>query len=359
MRAQTIAAVVVLIIVFLGAASLLLPMCIIPREAARRMQCGNNMKQLCLGLQNYHDVHLYLPAGAENRPMDEDFKKISWGKSWLVATLPFCEQKPLYDKMLEAEKTRAGSCFTSEEVRSVVADKFIKYLVCPSSPLPQWQALTAGKLVVPSYAGLMGATDEPGAGEKNLIEKRIVSGPYEGRAAGNGMLLINEILTFAACVDGTANTIIVGEVSDWYYDDAGQLRNPALSVADAGDGAFDEQAGWPAGNNLRFIDRDSKKVPLDVTQGGPAILSNSVCNLITIDQPVGTNNRGGKSDKHPNWGTQGIGRCGLNNPLSSAHPAGAMVGFLDGHVILLTKKTSTVIQKRLAIRDDGGVIPCD
>jgi prepilin-type processing-associated H-X9-DG protein len=359
MRFQSIAGVVVVIIVFLGAASLLLPGLGPHREASRRMQCGNNVKQLCLGLQNYHDTFLDLPAGAENRPMDEEFKKISWGKSWIVATLPFCEQKPLYDKMLEAEKTRAGSCFTSEEVRSVVADKFIMYLVCPTSPLPEWQTLMAGKLVVPSYAGIMGANDEPGEGEKSLVDKRIVGGPYGGRAAGNGMLPINDFLTFAACTDGTANAIIVGEVSDWYYDDAGQQRNPALSVANAGDGEFDEQAGWPAGNNLRFVAGDSKKVPLVVTQNGPAIISNSVCNLITIDQAVGTNNRDGKSDTHPNWGTKGIGRCGFNNPLSSAHSGGAMVGFLDGHVVLLKRQTSTLVLKQLAIRDDGGIIPCD
>jgi prepilin-type processing-associated H-X9-DG protein len=261
--------------------------------------------------------------------------------------------------MLEAEKTRAGSCFTSEEVRSVVADKFIMYLVCPTSPLPEWQTLMAGKLVVPSYAGIMGANDEPGEGEKSLVDKRIVGGPYGGRAAGNGMLPINDFLTFAACTDGTANAIIVGEVSDWYYDDAGQQRNPALSVANAGDGEFDEQAGWPAGNNLRFVAGDSKKVPLVVTQNGPAIISNSVCNLITIDQAVGTNNRDGKSDTHPNWGTKGIGRCGFNNPLSSAHSGGAMVGFLDGHVVLLKRQTSTLVLKQLAIRDDGGIIPCD
>ena len=41
----------------------------------------------------------------------------------------------------------------------------------------------------------------------------------------------------------------------------------------------------------------------------------------------------------------------------AAHPAGAMVGFLDGHVLLLTKQTASYIAKRLAIRDDGGVIP--
>jgi prepilin-type processing-associated H-X9-DG protein len=78
---------------------------------------------------------------------------------------------------------------------------------------------------------------------------------------------------------------------------------------------------------------------------------------MTIQHPVGTNNRGRAADQQPNWGTEGIGRCGLNNPLLAAHPAGAMVAFMDGHVVLLTKQTSVYVLKRLAIRDDGGVIP--
>ena len=57
---------------------------------------------------------------------------------------------------------------------------------------------------------------------------------------------MNESLTFEACVDGTANTIIVGEVSDWYYNDNGRRFNPALAVSDAGDGPHLNAAGWLA-----------------------------------------------------------------------------------------------------------------
>ena len=76
--------------------ALLLPAVQAAREAARRMQCGNNVKQLALGLQNYHDTFLYLPYGARVRTTSAG---TSWGSSWLVATLPFCEQAPLYDKL--------------------------------------------------------------------------------------------------------------------------------------------------------------------------------------------------------------------------------------------------------------------
>src|SRR5262245_54288567 len=57
-----------------------------------RNRCGNNLKQLALGLQNYHDTFQYLPYGSRNRTV-QDVEGVSWGSSWLMATLPFCEQR--------------------------------------------------------------------------------------------------------------------------------------------------------------------------------------------------------------------------------------------------------------------------
>jgi prepilin-type processing-associated H-X9-DG protein len=76
-----------------------------------------------------------------------------------------------------------------------------------------------------------------------------------------------------------------------------------------------------------------------------------------LAHPVNTNNRSAAADKAPNWGSGGVGRCGLNNPLSSAHGNGAMVGFLDGHVVFLMSNTGLEVLQRLAVRDDGGVVP--
>src|SRR5262245_59866269 len=76
--------------------ALLLPAVQAAREAARRMQCGNNVKQLALGLQNYHDTFMFLPYGARNRSLGPSYNSASgYGSSWLTATLPFCEQRPL------------------------------------------------------------------------------------------------------------------------------------------------------------------------------------------------------------------------------------------------------------------------
>ena len=360
----TIATVVVIVVVLLGAAAILFPAIQAAREASRRMQCGNNVKQHCLALQNYHDTFLYLPYGARNRSTPPDYDTASWGPSWMVPSIPFYGINRGYDAIVAADIADPANDYLSTPVRQRCGNlsrqmKF--FLLCPSSPLPEMQTLGGVELLVPSYAGIMGATDEPDTElmkqRRGFEDSRIVAGPYGGRAAGNGMLLLNESLTFEACTDGTANVILVGEVSDWYYTNAGKQLNPALSVGDAGDASSDA-AGWLAGNNLPFIqsrNRPDGTVGQFIGIGEPSIPADRVCNLITVNFAVGTNNRRGANDSDPDWGTNGIGRCGLNNPLLSAHPAGAMVGFADGHVQLLTKQTAVWLLKKLAARDDGGV----
>lgn len=67
--------------------ALLLPAVQAAREAARRAQCTNNLKQLGLGLQNYHDTYRVFPFGNQN------------SYAWTVRLLPFIEQKPLWDQI--------------------------------------------------------------------------------------------------------------------------------------------------------------------------------------------------------------------------------------------------------------------
>lgn len=318
----------------------------VPREMARRMQCIDNLRQISMGVQGSVHALQRWPAGAKHRISDREDQRASWGRSWLATIEPYCKFGPILKPLSPDEKAAAENDYLSPTVRASAHGVKTKQLLCPSSPLPTMQTLGKFELTVPSYVGIMGANElvANNPQEARDIQQRIVAGPYGGYAAGNGFLLINQSLTYDKFADGTSNIIAIGEVSSWYFDGR-QKRSLALSIADAGDG-FHNEAGWIAGTN----------VPDRIERDGPAIKANRVLNLVTIEHAINTNNRTGKQ---PKWGTQGIGRCGLNNPLISAHPGGVVVAFADGSTRFLSDTTDLYVLKRLAIRDDGGVIPND
>jgi prepilin-type N-terminal cleavage/methylation domain-containing protein len=80
--------------------ALLLPAVQAAREAAWRAQCTNNMKQLGLGLHNYHDTHRSFPPAAVylQGTGQSDFRDANWGATWVTMLLPFFEQQALYNQ---------------------------------------------------------------------------------------------------------------------------------------------------------------------------------------------------------------------------------------------------------------------
>ncbi len=104
--------------------ALLLPSVPTAREAARRMQCANNMKQILIGLQNYHDTYNAFPPAYT---VDEDGKPLH---SWRVLILPFIEQQALY------EQIRLDEPWDSEHNRQFHAVNMQEFR-CPSAVDPR------------------------------------------------------------------------------------------------------------------------------------------------------------------------------------------------------------------------------
>jgi prepilin-type N-terminal cleavage/methylation domain-containing protein len=86
-RGFTLIELLVVIAIIAVLIAILLPAVQSAREAARRAQCVNNLKQIGLAMHQYHDIHAVLPPGK---------KGCCWG-TWLVYTLPFLEQQPLFN----------------------------------------------------------------------------------------------------------------------------------------------------------------------------------------------------------------------------------------------------------------------
>jgi len=146
-------------------AGLLIPAVSAAREAARRSQCANNLKQIGLSMHNYHDVYMCLPAAVIT---DEDGQPM---RSWRIAIVPFVEKGTLYDRYDFNEP------WDGPNNRALHREHPSIYL-CPSD-------IPAGPLDT-SYVMIVG----------------------EGTLGG----VPNEAVYFGDITDGTSNTILAIEV---------------------------------------------------------------------------------------------------------------------------------------------------
>ena len=171
-RGFTLVELLVVIAIIGILVALLLPAIQAAREAARRTQCNNNLKNIGLGLQNYHDTYKTFPMGA----MHTGYRTVTtaqYGPSWQYGVLPFMEQRNIYDKI--ANTIRAGGSVTLSAQMNVFSantmnrlivpansrplDKLVPdYMRCPSSPIPVMTDQT-GSICLSTYTGIMGGVD--------------------------------------------------------------------------------------------------------------------------------------------------------------------------------------------------------
>ncbi len=195
--------------------SLLLPAVQAAREAARRMQCGNNLKQIGLATHNYHDTFKMFPPGG-----------ITLGNccgtpslvTWTISILPFMEQQNLYDQY--------NMNLFNEDVRnSPVNQTILPVYICPSdintkaTDRPESGPGSGRQYAPGSYRAVSGRTRGSVAGDAYADNSQIWSdGAYPffnrgvlhhvgtRRNAGSA-----QQETMASILDGTSNTIMVGE----------------------------------------------------------------------------------------------------------------------------------------------------
>jgi prepilin-type N-terminal cleavage/methylation domain-containing protein/prepilin-type processing-associated H-X9-DG protein len=199
--------------------ALLLPAVQSAREAARRAQCTNNLKQLGLALHNYHDVHGSLAPGRIWAPRPgrppTDFPTIFSGTPntpWFVMMLPQFEQQALYDAF---NFSLGAEGFASSNPLSVAAGFFANSTVsatkvamfqCPSDEAREFQ-------ITPQYSGglLSGPIFTKGNyavswGNTNWRQRAIGTQQYTQSAFGHKTVRLAEVR------DGTSNTVFIGEV---------------------------------------------------------------------------------------------------------------------------------------------------
>jgi prepilin-type processing-associated H-X9-DG protein len=188
--------------------ALLLPAVQAAREAARRMTCSNNLKQIGLALHNYHTAIGTFPPGYISAYTDPGYPSsgdLGPGWGWAALMLPYIEQGNLYDQIQFSVDITAQ---TDPTLAATVLPAFL----CPSDDADKTFTVAGTNTVVvahSNYVGVFGSpeiTADPGyllAGSTNP----------ERNPAHQGMFYRNSRVKIADVIDGTSNTLFVGERS--------------------------------------------------------------------------------------------------------------------------------------------------
>ncbi|TWT34750.1 DUF1559 domain-containing protein [Blastopirellula retiformator] len=284
--------------------ALLLPAVQQAREAARRMQCSNNLKQLGLSFHNYHDTYgKFMPGGLDGT--------VTYPLGWVPRLFPFFEQGSRYDAM---ESLAPAYLMTRSPYRSHNQDNPIfgpvPSLSCPSSPLGD----TASDHAVTGY---FPHSQEQGAlhyrANAGSVDVDLVAATTSGRDpyVTSGVLYPRSKVRFGDIVDGTTNTILLGESSS--------TKGWTTSRAQGFGGIKPWVWGFYRYNDTEWLMIDHKMVQFPINYSGA--FTNS------------------------------------NTPFTSYHPGGAMFANCDGSVIFLPETLNLDILKAMATRKNGEVIP--
>ena len=279
--------------------SLLIPAVQKVREAAQRVRCANNLKQLGLALHQYENSHGRFPPAKVQGPFPEAGITAAVNHGWGVFLLPHLEQSRL------AEQYRWDLC-AYDPSNQPVASVPLKVMQCPSAE-PN-RVMTSKPY---DYGGQGACTDyAPTAGVNPVLADMGLAD-----AVGNydGVLIANGTTRLAQITDGVSNTILLTE-------DAGRPRQWQAGVA----GPDQVVAGCPW-----------------VGGGNAIIVNGSTANGESRPGPCSIN-------------------CINDHEVYSFHPAGANAVFADGTVRFLQARIHVRILARLVTRAGGEVISeCD
>jgi prepilin-type N-terminal cleavage/methylation domain-containing protein/prepilin-type processing-associated H-X9-DG protein len=222
-RAFTLIELLVVIAIIGVLIALLLPAVQAAREAARRAQCTNNLKQLGIALHNYHDVHGSLPPGRiASASCGRGFFIGCQNTPWFSMMLPQIEQQALYDAFnaeLGAEGPMPTMPVAGFFANATVGATKISTFQCPSdgenrfriAPTYLGGALSGPSFSKGNYAASWGNTywgqDQPNP--NGLLTDPITGAPATFMASAFGHA---GKVNFASIRDGTSNTVVVSEI---------------------------------------------------------------------------------------------------------------------------------------------------
>lgn len=307
--------------------ALLLPAVQQAREAARRTQCKNNMKQMGLAIHNYESTHGRFPSAGEGVHFATGLT-VFFPHSTFTRMLPFIDQYPVYQSM-------NLSLHYMDSAQNVAASNTkIASFLCPSNSTTQPD---------PSGAGLVDYMP--------IAYSNVAGGPYGTAKRDSALGLFGN--TIAGTTDGTSNTVAI-------FEDAGRLAGHAngkySATVSAISGGAITAAGqmqpalaplspcttYPAGSTNtgntcpnRWADNDSSNGVSGPPAGVYTILNNNKGPAGQAACPYYTNN------------------CGPNDEPFSMHVGGVHAVLCDGSVKFLSENMDMQTVRRLCDPTDG------
>jgi prepilin-type N-terminal cleavage/methylation domain-containing protein len=281
-------------------------------EAARRLQCLNNLKQIHLALQSYHATHDVFPPGVTDQIRPLIPSAATRRMSWAASVLPWAEQRAVYNSINFAAAALDPANSTARRVR-------INMWLCPdSSPeRSSWSSSWASRIT--------GAGPEPEYGRSsyaachNDVEKAI-------DADDHGVFFLNSRVRAADVPDGLSQTIFVGEVHEpaadgWFLGGRATLRNTGAPINGLDAGALGQVANDRAWQS-------SAQTP-------EALETLSATGKIALPQEY----VGGFGSRH--------------------RGAGSLFAFGDGSARFVRQTIDQAVYRRLGHRDDGEEVSAD
>src|SRR6516162_4331411 len=197
--------VIAIIAILIG---LLLPAVQKVREAAARMSCSNNLKQIGLGLHNYHDTNGRLPAGSLWIPPGYD--RAAAESTWITWLFPFLEQDNLYKT---ADLNRGFGQGSRNHPNNFITSSVVKVFLCPSDgdvDVSNWgssRVWARGNYAANNGLGPMTETTTPNT------------------TRPQGVFMLNSKYRLTDVTDGTTNTVFVSELIKVPGAVSGQIAN--------------------------------------------------------------------------------------------------------------------------------------